>query len=322
MIEQRQATPSGAAYRPPKPQRILACVLCQQRKVKCDRKFPCNHCTKAKVQCVPAQQMPRRRRRPTEQELTDRLRQYEALLRKNNIAVDNADDMDTEDLVADSGIDPDSSTSQGYLNKVANAEVKSEEQPAGEVKNFWDAMHQRNPESRDTTESANIDSDLDNPTFEHLSESVIVKVWGRVYESDHNHLFDNPKIDVPLSTLHPSHVQIFRLWQVYSDNINPLIKVTHAPTLQARILDAAVDPKGISHELEALMFSIYCAAIMSMSEDECRTTLEDSKEKLLSRYQDACRQALINCGFLRSRERDCLTAYFLYLVNTHVVLSG
>ncbi|KAF3039000.1 hypothetical protein E8E12_005018 [Didymella heteroderae] len=314
-MEQRQSTPSGSGYRPPKPQRILACVLCQQRKVKCDRKFPCIHCTKAKVQCVPAQQMQRRRKRPTEQELTERLRQYEDLLRKNNIAVDTTEDMDTEDLTADGGAGPESSTGQRYFDSVANVEVKSEEQSIGEVKNFWDAVHQRVPDSHSVTEKLDVDNKTSHPTFDDLSEPVIVKVWGRVYESDHNHLFGDTKMDVPLSTLHPSHVQIFRLWQIYSDNINPLLKVTHAPTLQASILDAAVDPKGISHELEALMFSIYCTALITMSEEECRAMLGEPKAKLLGKYQDACRQALINCGFLRSRDRDCLTAYFLYLIS-------
>lgn len=69
-----------------KPQRILACVLCQQRKVKCDRKFPCTSCIKSRAQCVPAAQIPRRRkRRFPERELLERLRKYEDLLRQNNI---------------------------------------------------------------------------------------------------------------------------------------------------------------------------------------------------------------------------------------------
>src|SRR5690242_21633761 len=100
-----QPTPSGSAYRPSKPQRILACVLCQQRKVKCDRKFPCNNCVKAKVTCVPAQQMPRRRKRPTEQELIDRLRKYEELLKKNNIAIEPTEDMETDLVANDRGGD-------------------------------------------------------------------------------------------------------------------------------------------------------------------------------------------------------------------------
>lgn len=227
--------------------------------------------------------------------------------------MDSVDDMDTEDMAADSS-DLHGQTA-GNLDSLHPAQVKSEDQTTGEAKNFWDAMHQRPQNARDESEEAVVDnSTISNSTFDDLSEPVIVKVWGRVYESDHNHLFGEKKVDAPLSSLHPSHVQIFRLWQIYSDNVNPLLKVTHAPTLQARILDAAVDVAGISHELEALMFSIYCAAIISLSEEECVSLLGGSKAERLRRYQDACHQALINCGFLRSRDRDCLTAFFLYLV--------
>jgi hypothetical protein len=73
----------------PKPRRVLACVLCQQRKVKCERKFPCKSCIKARVQCVPATLAPRRRRRRfPERELLERLRKYEDLLHQNNIKFD------------------------------------------------------------------------------------------------------------------------------------------------------------------------------------------------------------------------------------------
>lgn len=68
-----------------KPQRILACLLCQQRKVKCSRTFPCTNCIKQKAQCVPATQPRRRRRRFPEKELLDRLRKYEELLRQNGV---------------------------------------------------------------------------------------------------------------------------------------------------------------------------------------------------------------------------------------------
>jgi Fungal Zn(2)-Cys(6) binuclear cluster domain len=69
-----------------KPQRVLACVLCQQRKVKCDRRFPCANCIKSRAQCVPATLAPRRRRRRfPERDLLDRIRKYEDMLRQNNI---------------------------------------------------------------------------------------------------------------------------------------------------------------------------------------------------------------------------------------------
>jgi hypothetical protein len=69
--------------------RVLACVLCQQRKVKCDRKYPCANCVKSRVQCVPATRVPsRRKRRFPERELLERLRKYEDLLRQNHITFD------------------------------------------------------------------------------------------------------------------------------------------------------------------------------------------------------------------------------------------
>lgn len=69
-----------------RPQRVLSCILCQQRKVKCDRRFPCANCTRAGVECIaPSATRPQRKRRFPERMLLDRLRHYESLLRQNNI---------------------------------------------------------------------------------------------------------------------------------------------------------------------------------------------------------------------------------------------
>lgn len=69
-----------------KRQRELACVLCQRRKVRCNRESPCNNCIKSSVDCVPSTLATRRRkRRLPERDLLDRLHKYEDLLRQNNI---------------------------------------------------------------------------------------------------------------------------------------------------------------------------------------------------------------------------------------------
>ena len=80
--------PSAQAHQSSKSQRILACILCQQRKIKCDRRFPCANCIKYKAQCIPATQSRRRRRRFPEKELLDRLRRYEDLMRQNGVEFD------------------------------------------------------------------------------------------------------------------------------------------------------------------------------------------------------------------------------------------
>ena len=86
-------SPRAPANPPPKITRGHSCLLCQQRKVKCDRQKPCSNCLKARTECIvstPAQ--PRRRRRnPTESDLVVRLKRYEQLLKSNGIKVEGED---------------------------------------------------------------------------------------------------------------------------------------------------------------------------------------------------------------------------------------
>lgn len=66
------------------------CVLCQQRKVKCDRNSPCANCTKARVECVSPVKSAhkRRKKRFPEAELLARLRKYEEHLRRYGADID------------------------------------------------------------------------------------------------------------------------------------------------------------------------------------------------------------------------------------------
>ena len=158
------------------------------------------------------------------------------------------------------------------------------------------------------------DNDSDS-SHDDVRETVIKKAWDQAVKNDDHLLFSSHRTNVDLSTLHPGPVQIFRLWQIYLDNVNPLLKVTHTPSLQGRIIEAASNVTNVNPTLEALMFSIYCMSSLSLIAEECQTIFGSSKEDLMMRYQFGCQQALLNCGFLRSNERDCLTALYLYLVS-------
>jgi hypothetical protein len=128
-----------------------------------------------------------------------------------------------------------------------------------------------------------------------------------------------------LSTLHPGQFQIFRLGQIYLENVDPLLKVAHSPTLQASIIDAASDLRNVNPALEALMFSIYYVSILSLAEDDCCSLFGSPRRDILTNHQFGCRQALLNCKLLRFSDRDCLAALYLYLVSplaSRIVLSN
>ena len=158
------------------------------------------------------------------------------------------------------------------------------------------------------------DNDSDS-SHDDVRETTVKNAWDQSVENDDQLLFGSRRTTVDLSTLHPDPVQIFRLWQIYLDNVNPLLKVTHTSSLQGRIIEAASNVTNMNPTLEALMFSIYCMSVLSLIVEDCQTLFGFSKGELLMRYQFGCQQALFKCGFLRSSDRDCLTALYLYLVS-------
>lgn len=154
-----------------------------------------------------------------------------------------------------------------------------------------------------------------SPLTDVVDETAIKEAWDQLHGSNDHLLFGALNANIELATLHPAQAHIFKLWQIYLENVDPILKVTHMSSLQARIIDAAAAVTDLEPALEALMFSIYCVALASLTEDQCSTLFIVQKKELLKGYCLGCQQALLKCNFLRSADRDCLTALFLYLVS-------
>lgn len=238
--------------------------------------------------------------------MLERLRKYEALLRQNNIPFQaletltagggeftNADGSDAEDNEPPTGTEcPTKPHEVRYVFDLLSANLRISDSRG---RNVWNTIH-------DGDDVAQV-----------VRQTEINSAWDPFRGND-NLLFGTSGTTVDLSDVHPMPVHILRLWQVYLENVNPLLKVTHTPTLQLRIIEAAGNFTDIDPTLETLMFSIYCMAIQSLPEEECMTIFGSSRQHLLPRYQGGCQQALLNCGFLRRNDRDSLTALYLYLV--------
>lgn len=117
-----------------------------------------------------------------------------------------------------------------------------------------------------------------------------------------------------LAALHPSPLDIFRLWQLFLNNVNPLIKLLHAPTVQQQILDASADLPRVPENTEALMFGVYSMSIASITTEECHAFFGQERGLLLAKYHAGARKALAHAGLLRSSDLVTLQAFTLYLV--------
>ena len=125
-----------------------------------------------------------------------------------------------------------------------------------------------------------------------------------------------------VTSSHPPTIHIFQLWQVYIDNINPLLKITHVPTVQVQIIEASSNLDKAPKNIEALMFGIYLMAITSLEEADVQRMFHQPKQELLGQYHSALQQALTNAGFMRVNDPITLQAFLLYLVSPLSLVSS
>lgn len=124
-----------------------------------------------------------------------------------------------------------------------------------------------------------------------------------------------------LSSFHPSTGQIFRLWETFLKNVDPLVKIIHVPTVQSQLLQASVDLQNVSEPFEALMFSIYASAVTSLSNEECLELTGVLKSQLLERYHKITQRALTRAGLLGTLDVVVLQAAVLFLHSVCQALS-
>lgn len=120
---------------------------------------------------------------------------------------------------------------------------------------------------------------------------------------------------VNLRVLHPAHKQMLTYWEIYKENVDPMVRLLHRGTTERLFLQAAAGLDHISKAMEALMFAMYLAATVSLTPDQCLARLAVDKDIALKRYRFGAEQALAKAGFLESQEIMVLQAFVLFLVS-------
>ncbi|KAK4154716.1 fungal-specific transcription factor domain-containing protein [Chaetomidium leptoderma] len=120
--------------------------------------------------------------------------------------------------------------------------------------------------------------------------------------------------DVDLKPLHPLPSQIPFIWQVYQENVDPILKVIHVPSMSKLIKALRHNFDSLTPSTEALMFSIYYASITSLDEDEVKANFGTEKEVLIQKYRFAVEQALAKAEFITKPDFTVVQAFMLFLV--------
>ncbi|KAF2720932.1 hypothetical protein K431DRAFT_285401 [Polychaeton citri CBS 116435] len=120
--------------------------------------------------------------------------------------------------------------------------------------------------------------------------------------------------NVDLLSLHPLPNQIGLYWNMFKENVDPLVKVLHMPSIEPTVLSAASHLNNLSKGFEAILFAIYYGVTTSLTPPDCMSKLGEDRAVLLSRYRFAMEQALARANFLISEEIVVLQAFVIYLM--------
>ncbi|CAI6061762.1 unnamed protein product [Clonostachys chloroleuca] len=269
--------------------RVLSCVNCRQRKIFCTKDIPCGNCIKVShylsttlspvqvtrfvtsrdrsilltfgratlrgeeqhnIPCIPSKPAPSRpRHRSTAQDIRERLAKCETLLQEYATVDDSSKSRSGQEGPANSN------------NDIAPANSEAIGEPAGKHVDggLWVTLNDEISKMKSLVEQ--------DQTEVAFSEEDASDDFSRY----------QPTMVTDFPTLDP--ITGFKLWQIYLERVNPLLKIIHAPTVQSLIVSATADIKLAPLDQQALVYSIFGLAVSALRSDEITDILGGGKQR-------------------------------------------
>ncbi|KAI0474124.1 fungal-specific transcription factor domain-containing protein [Xylariaceae sp. FL0804] len=176
---------------------------------------------------------------------------------------------------------------------------------------FWAKVNDELNKLRDETQRL---TDEESDYSDDGSTPITVHSQAENHVDHHSFILGYRSSDVDLRKLHPLPSQIPFMWQVYTENVDPLVKILHVPTMSKVTRELRSNMDSITPGMEALIFAIYYSAIASMEEQEVTVNFGTDKAHMESRYRFATEQALAKADFLTTSELVVAQAFTLFLL--------
>ncbi|CAK4031910.1 transcriptional regulatory [Lecanosticta acicola] len=298
-----------------------SCAVCQRRKVKCDRVFPCAACTKSGLEChfpppgrhgkrarrntiyQPANQEPAHGRQYHGPHASDPLTTDRPLSIGHSSGIRTSSELPSPESTHSAGTTTARLVSDGGGYRYVNNHLWSAISTDTNVGNSGSpatSPENRRPGSATGSRSGRAgNEDAERPDGNSNRRSF-------VFGDGHSRAQSGAE-DIQFPATH-----IIFLWQTYLANVDPVMKITHAPTVQ-HILLGQIGKPSIPANDRALVYAIYFISVVSLTDDKCRENLSESRDDLIRKYRDVTEVALSAAGFITSTDIMVLSALILYL---------
>jgi len=117
-----------------------------------------------------------------------------------------------------------------------------------------------------------------------------------------------------MQILHPPEQQARQFWEVYKENVDPLVKVLHIPTFEMTFHQAVSKLTKVGKTLEPFLFTIYYGAVTSTTPEACLERWGEERTTMLGRYRFGIEQGLARANFLYCEDIVVLQAFVVFLV--------
>ncbi|TVY39468.1 C6 finger domain transcription factor [Lachnellula occidentalis] len=270
-----------------RPKVSLSCIQCQRRKKKCDKNSPCQACLQAGIACtaVSRARLPRGRHAPQPKESGDlrrRVAKLEELLSSQR--TDGGQSAPVQPLKAD------------LSNMLSDSQWTSISEEVFGIRELVDSLAEcESPEASIETE-----------------ENQRVQRFDILLYSDAPCFVQPSVLELPPKTI------VSALLDNYFRRVDPVFKVTHAPSLREVFL---LDEDSLTPAQEALKFSVLFTSLCSLEEEECLPHLNCSRNSLIGRLQLAAEVSLSRTNLPTTTNLIVVQSFVIYLAGLRTIVS-
>lgn len=97
-------------------------------------------------------------------------------------------------------------------------------------------------------------------------------------------------------------------------NVDPLIRVLHKPTIEQNITDLSLWEGSLGSETRVLLLAICYSAVSSLSSSQARVEFAFDVQSYITSFRTAVEKALTDAQVLQTHDLRVLQAFIIYLV--------